>query len=58
MQILRSKRVLTAIVGLIAAVAAVYGTELPQEELTQAVLTIVGAAIGLLGGYGAARARG
>ena len=66
MSVLKDKRVLGAIVALVAAIAAYFGIDLPQNELTAtltagdsagALSVIVGVLIGALGGYGAGAVR-
>lgn len=66
MSVLKDKRVITAIVALLAAIAAYFGVDLPQNELTAtltagdsagALSLIVGVIIGALGGYGAGAVR-
>jgi hypothetical protein len=66
-ELLKDNRVRVALAGLITAVAAHIGVDLPQNELTafisagdwSGVLSLVlGVIIGALGGYGAAQAKG
>jgi len=66
MNIFKSKRVITALVLLVVAIAASYGLHVPEEPLVTAVLDgdtvgaleiVIGALLGLLGGYGAAKAK-
>lgn len=66
MNLLKDSRVITALVALVAAVAAYFGVDLPQNELTafvtagdwSGVLSLVlGVVIGALGGYGVAQAK-
>lgn len=66
-ELLKDNRVRVALAGLITAVAAYIGVDLPQNELTEfvsagdwsGVLSLVlGVIIGALGGYGAAQAKG
>lgn len=66
LELLKDPRVLTALVGLVVLIAGYIGLELPKDEMVQAVtggdtghvLTlIIGAFTGLLGGYGAAKAK-
>lgn len=66
MEVFKSKRVITALVLLAVAIAASYGLHVPEEALVGAVLDgdtvgaleiVIGALLGLLGGYGAAKAR-
>lgn len=65
-ELLKDKRVLTALASLAVVIAAYYGLELPQTELTQAVTSgdnghvlsvLIGAVAGLLGGYGAGKVK-
>lgn len=65
-ELLKDKRVLSSLVGLVVLVLGYIGLELPQGELTEAVtggdaghvLTlIIGALTGLLGGYGAGKVK-
>lgn len=65
-ELLKDKRVLTALVGLIVLVLGYFGLELPQGEAVQAVTAgdaghvltlIIGALTGLLGGYGAGKVK-
>ena len=66
MEVFKSKRVITALVLLAVAIAASYGLNVPEEALVGAVLDgdtvgaleiVIGALLGLLGGYGAAKAK-
>lgn len=66
MDVLKDKRVLGAIVALVAAIAAYFGIDLPQNELTAtltagdsagALSLVAGVIIGALGGYGAGAVR-
>lgn len=65
-KIFKDKGVITAIVALIVVVVAYFGVDLPKAEFTDAVLSgdsahvlsvILGAVIGLLGGYRAKTAK-
>lgn len=65
-KLLKDSRVLTALIALVVAVAAYFGIDLPHNELTAALTSgdtshaltlILGALIGVLGGYGAASAQ-
>lgn len=66
MNLLKDSRVLAALAALAVSVAAYFGVDLPQNELTHlitagdwpGVLSLaLGVIIGALGGYGAAQAR-
>lgn len=66
MNILKNGTVQIALVSLIAAILLVFGIEIPQEQITEAlnsgdvaalISLVVGAAVGVLGGYGAGKTR-